>query len=64
MPALARRPVGYARDFLDDYVPNVTVYLSDPTRAHLHTIGRTPDTTRPAGTFARHLYQRLLIDLS
>lgn len=63
-PVQNRQPVGYRRDFLDDYQPNVTYYLSAETRRRLLEIGRPPDGERPAGTYARTIYSRLLIDLS
>lgn len=63
-PIQNRRPVGYRRDFLDDYQPNVTYYLPAETRRHLLAIGRPPAGERPAGTYARTIYNRLLIDLS
>jgi hypothetical protein len=63
-PTQNRQPVGYRRDFLDDYQPNVTYYLSAETRQRLLEIGRPPDGERPAGTYARTIYSRLLIDLS
>lgn len=59
-----RRPVGYNREFLDKYRPNETYYLSESTRNHLFEIGRSPDAERPAGTYARQILNRLLIDLS
>jgi len=63
-PIMRRRPVGYNEQFLDAYVPGTTWYLPEPTRNHLHEIGRTPDDLRPAGTYARDIYERLLIDLA
>jgi len=36
----ARKPVGYARDFLDRYRPNVSFYLTEQDRAHLAVVGR------------------------
>lgn len=63
-PIQDRRPVGYQRDFLDDYRPNVTWYLPAEVRQRLLEIGRPPDGERPAGTYARTIYSRLLIDLS
>jgi Fic family protein len=59
-----RRPAGYNRAFLDAYRPNETFYLPAQTRQHLLEIGRSPDGQRPAGTYARQIYSRLLIDLS
>ncbi len=63
-PIQKRQPVGYQRDFLDDYRPNVTHYLPAETRQRLLDMGPRPDSERPAGTYARTIYSRLLIDLS
>jgi hypothetical protein len=63
-PIADRTPIGYQRSFLEDYVPNETAYLSDALKTHLHELGRTLDGQRPAGTYARNIYDRLLIDLS
>ncbi len=63
-PLLQRRPVGYRREFLDGYQPGVTFYLSASLRGQLHQLGRTPDHEQPAGTYARDILSRLLVDLS
>jgi len=63
-PIQSRRPVGYDRTFIDAYRPNETFYLSAETRRRLRELGRSHDGVRPAGTYARHIYSRLLIDLS
>ena len=63
-PIQHRRPVGYNRAFLDRYWPNETFYLSPETRRRLAELGRSPDNERPAGTYARKIHHRLLIDLS
>ncbi len=62
-PIQARKPVGYNRKFLDSYHPNVSSYLSPSTRRRLLDLGKT-DGHRPAGTYARQIFNRLLIDLS
>lgn len=68
--ALVRRPifdrpsVGYHRAFLDGYVPNETAYLPESATRHLHELGSPRQEGRPAGTFARDILDRLLIDLS
>jgi len=59
-----RNPVGYNRIFLEEYRPNDTSYLSTETRQRLLEMGRSPDDQRPAGTFARKIFNRLLIDLT
>ncbi len=60
----SRKPVGYDRAFLDSYRPNETFYLSDEERAHLYEIGKPQVAEQPAGTYARQILGRLLIDLS
>ena len=63
-PLVARKPVGYQRDFLDAYRPNETWYLSKSLRRQLHKMGKTADIKEPAGTYSRAILNRLLIDLS
>ncbi len=63
-PIQKRIPVGYNRVFLEEYRPNDTFYLSAETRQHLLEMGRSPDGQRLAGTYARRIFNRLLIDLS
>lgn len=63
-PIPERTPVGYNRAFLEGYEPNRTAYLPDPLRSHLHRLGRSPAMERAAGTYARDVLSRLMIDLS
>ena len=63
-PLQARRPVGYQRDFLDAYQPNVSGYLPESLRRQLHKMGRTSQASEAAGTYSRAILSRLLIDLS
>ncbi|MCD8504533.1 MAG: Fic family protein [Burkholderiaceae bacterium] len=63
-PLMYRRPVGYQREFLDTYKPGTTYYLPESLRRQLHEMGRTPANERPAGTYARDILGRLLVDLS
>ena len=63
-PLAARKPVGYQRDFLQAYEPNVTWYLPAPPRRQLHNMGYTAQAGEPAGTYSRAILNRLLIDLS
>lgn len=63
-PIHLRKPVGYQREFLDAYRPNETAYLSPKLRHQLAQAGTSPGGELPAGTYARHIYGRLLIDLS
>ena len=63
-PLVQRQPVGYQRSFLGEYEPGVTFYLSRSLRSQLHEMGHTPARKHPAGTYAREILNRLLIDLS
>lgn len=63
-PAGTRRPAGYNREFLNSYRPNVSSYLSPTERAHLQTVGKPTGGEQPAGTYAKQILNRLLIDLS
>ena len=59
-----RRPVSYDLKFLESYRTNETFYLPETLRQQLHTLGRSPAEHAAAGTFARDIMSRLLIDLS
>ncbi len=61
-----KRPVvGYNHSFLDNYRPNIDFYLSKSERERLAKDAVTnADTDQPAGTYAKHILQRLLLDLS
>ncbi len=63
-PIQKRTPIGYKRRFLETYKPNTTKYLSENIQSHLLQIGRPPIGDRPAGTYARDILSRFLIDLS
>lgn len=63
-PRTQRPPVGYALAFLERYHPNHSAYLPQGLRDQLHALGRSPAEQTPAGTFARDIFNRLLIDLS
>ncbi len=64
-PEVARQPVGYNREFLERYRPNEAFYLSAEERSRLAAIAKRPaDSVQPAGTYARTILNRLLIDLA
>lgn len=64
LPLMHRRPVGYQRNFLEACQPGETFYLPESLRRQLHEMGRTSADERPAGTYARDILSRLLVDLS
>jgi hypothetical protein len=59
-----RKPVGYDREFLDNYRPNVSSYLTERDRAHSAAVGRPQIAEQPAGTYAKQILSRLPIDLA
>src|SRR5258708_21532186 len=63
-PLTLRRPVGYRDEFLGRYVPNKTSYLPSALRKRLASLGQSSRDERPAGTYARDILNRLLVDLS
>lgn len=63
-PPHARKKMSYNRDFLDSYVPNKTAYVPEKVRKQLYKEGKRFDKVLAAGTYAREICQRLLIDLS
>ena len=63
-PIQARHPIGYNREFLKTYRPNSTYYLPENMRQKLLEMGESKDGNHPAGTYARKIFHRLLIDLS
>jgi hypothetical protein len=63
-PLNVRKPVGYNREFLDSYRPNETFYLSEEQRVHLAQVGKPNFDDQAAGTYAKQILNRLLIDLS
>ncbi len=63
-PRQQRTPVSYQMAFLEQYHPNQAAYLPESLCVQLHGLGRSPAAQTPAGTFARDILNRLLIDLS
>ncbi len=63
-PETKRTPVGYHREFLESYTPNVSGYLSEAEKERLVDLGKTARQNEPAGTYAKDILQRLLIDFS
>lgn len=63
-PQQKRQPVGYNRNFLDNYQPNSSSYLTKQEKERLAGLGVTVHMNAPAGTYAKQILQRLLIDLA
>lgn len=64
-PEAKRKPVSYNRQFLESYKPNIDFYLSVEEREKLAKLGRIGAiSVQEAGTYAKQILQRLLIDLS
>ena len=63
-PSYAREKKSYNREFLDNYIPNQSSYLKDDLVQELLQAGKRFDRQLAAGTYAQHICQRLLIDLS
>ena len=63
-PYNRRRPAVYRKEFVDSYVPNKNFYLGEADRQRLHEAGRLVQPPLPAGTYARRILERLLVDLS
>lgn len=63
-PIQRRKPVGYQREFLESYRPNIDSYLSQKEMQLLAEFGNTAKLDQAAGTYAQQILNRLLIDLS
>ena len=63
-PPYTREKVSYNREFLDSYTPNRSQYVPKKVRETLFQEGKRFDTPLAAGTYARQICQRLLVDLS
>ena len=63
-PIFRRRPVAYNPAWLAAYQPNVTAYLRPDEAERMTAEGARAPIGEPAGTYARRIYNRLLIDLA
>ncbi|ERM84709.1 hypothetical protein P872_23655 [Rhodonellum psychrophilum GCM71 = DSM 17998] len=63
-PIRERTRVGYNRDFLESYRPNKDQFLTKDDLIKLTALGKTNTPNQPAGTHAKEILNRLLIDLS
>jgi Fic family protein len=63
-PYALRKPVSYHADWLMHYRPNKDAYLPAHLISQWQEVGNRSHHQKPAGTYAKQIYQRLLIDLS
>ncbi len=63
-PLHQRKIVEYDEKWLQKYKPNETQWLSSSLKKQLFELGDRRQNHDPAGTYAQHIYNRLLIDLS
>lgn len=64
IPSFARPPVSYNFDFIESYIPNVTRYVPTEMSERLYGVGLRFNKALAAGTYAKNIVKRLLIDLS
>lgn len=63
-PSFARKRSSYQFAFVDNYIPNQTEYVPKTMRVRLYEAGKRFNEKLAAGTYAKKISQRLLIDLS
>lgn len=63
-PVTGRQDTRYRSAYLRSYLPGKTTWLSNSECKHLQKLGTVIETIEPAGTYARRIADRLLIDLS
>ena len=63
-PPYGRAKSTYQLALIDNYIPNETAYVPLSLRSKLHKLGKRFDKSIAAGTYAKQIGQRLLIDLS
>jgi len=63
-PSYGRAKKTYQLMLLEEYIPNETTYVPLTMREQLHKAGKRFDASIVAGTYAKQIGQRLLIDLS
>lgn len=64
LPYELRKPTTYQSKWLTEYQPNVDFYFSHEQLEKLNKVGNRAHNFKTAGTYARQIYNRLLIDLS
>ena len=64
LPITARDPAAFDPSVIEAFDPSKPNLLSDSEKEHLENIGSGHEAEAPAGTYARRIMDRLLIDLS
>ncbi len=62
-PYIQRPSIVYRKGFIDHYIPNENSYLNKEDKQRLYEVGRLVPPIQ-AGTYARRILERLLVDLS
>lgn len=63
-PLFERMPKAYNDEWFDSYIPNQTFLFAESIRNQLYEAGMRASNNEEAGTYARQIFNRLLIDLS
>ena len=63
-PLFRRQPTSYDHEWFDSYEANRSSYFNQTEIATLEKQGQRSGDQEPAGTYARRIYNRLLLDLS
>jgi prophage maintenance system killer protein len=63
-PSYARKRSSYQFSLVDNYIPNQTQYVPKAMRVRLYETGKRFNEQLAAGTYAKRISHRLLIDLS
>jgi hypothetical protein len=63
-PLSNRINVGYQREFLDEYQPNVSSYLNEEEKTTLLALGQVENQVHTGNSFDQQIHDRLLTDIS
>ena len=64
LPLQVRKQIEYQRDFLEEYIPNHTVYLPDNISRDLYLMGKIRESAPVGSTYHPETVNRLLVELS
>lgn len=63
-PIYTRKPVAYNFDWVAEYIPNQSFFLSEDNRKKLASIGKRASIDHKASTYIQKIFNRLLVDVS